>query len=56
MVNAEHNCGPESLKWMYFDGTARCWRFDLDDGMTGPSISHCPFCGEKFEEENVVVL
>ena len=48
----EHKCLSDESKRVYHDGDI--WRLDLDDGMAGLPITHCPFCGlwliHEFEE------
>jgi len=43
----KHDCSGEFYLW----NDNGVWRFDTDDGLTGPRIYFCPFCGEKLEDE-----
>jgi len=40
----EHSCCADAAYLWYDDGK---WIFDMDNGMKGPIIKFCPFCGEK---------
>jgi hypothetical protein len=49
----KHKCKekPQHHEWLWYDNGE--WIFDTDDGLRGPEIFFCPWCGKQLPKERV---
>ena len=45
MSDSPHKCSEAAAGWIWLSNGE--WIFDTDNGLRGPVIRFCPFCGER---------